>query len=110
MTHDNDSLHQTLSEIQTVVLALRIQSLVNLLFFYLISSEKSVYPIKICTETDWLVDTTVKYYTLSPNSSYHYEFRYHFLSNTAPQRLIFFWVVISVNVSIGSCFLQEGVF
>jgi hypothetical protein len=40
------------------------------------------------TRSHWLINTQVKYYTLSPNSSHHYEFRYQLLKADSSHRLI----------------------
>ena len=61
-------------------------------FLQILQIEESVSTVSNLTETStkshWLINTEVKYYTLSPDPSYHYEFRYQFLKNDSSHRLI----------------------
>ncbi|CAF4278367.1 unnamed protein product [Rotaria magnacalcarata] len=44
--------------------------------------------LEASNQSHWLIHTQVQYYTLSPNSSYHYEFRYQLLKKDSSHRLI----------------------
>lgn len=66
--------------------------LTNWQLFRLLHENKNMPIVSSLNETSnqsyWLADTNVKYYKLSPNSSYHYEFRYQLSKNDSSHRLI----------------------
>lgn len=61
-------------------------------FLQILDKEETVPTVSNLIETSprshWLVNTDVKYYTLSPDPSYHYEFRYRWSQNDSSNRLM----------------------